>query len=145
MKTLSIAAAAGLFAIAVAGGAIVSAAHADQTLAYDVRFHDTVLAAKTDGLSLGDRFILDDTLLQGGKAVGKSSGLCTITDTTGIALCNVTFTLPDGTVSIQFVNAPPPKKDFAVIGGTGSYAGSTGTGVMIENGDNTGNLSLTLN
>ena len=144
MKTLSIAAAAGLLTTAVAGGLVVSAARAGQTLSYDVTFHDTVLTAKTDGLSLGDRFILDDVLLQGGKQVGTSSGLCTITNINGIAICNVTFSVPGGTLSAQFINAPPPKKDFAITGGTGAYANVIGVGVMIENGDNTGTLTLTL-
>jgi len=143
MKTLSTAA-AGLLTIAADCGLIVSAAQAGQTLSYDVNFHDTVLTAKTDGLSLGDRFILDDVLLEAGKQVGTSSGLCTITNVDGIAICNVTFSLPGGTLSAQFINAPPPRKDFAIIGGTGAYANAMGTGVMIENGDNTGNLTLTL-
>jgi hypothetical protein len=132
-------------AAALLVGLMVSAAGAAEPLTYDVTFNDQFLTAKTDGLSLGDRIIIDDALLKDGKNVGSTSGVCTMTNVQGIALCNITFVLPDGTLAIQFVNSPPPRKDFAILGGTGAYAGKIGAGVMIENGDNTGTVSFDLN
>ncbi len=132
------------FAAVAIAGLMGSATGAAETLSYEVTFNDSVLAAKTDGLNLGDRFIIDDVLLKDGKQVGTNSGVCTVTNVAGIALCNVTFVLAEGTLSIQFVNSPPPTKDFAVMGGTGAYAGKTGSGQLIENGDNTGKVTFTL-
>lgn len=133
----------------IAVGALVLAASVAtavgaETLRYDVRFDDTVLAAKPDELSLGDRFILSDILLQDGAEVGSNSGICTITDIRGAALCNVTFILPGGTLSIQFVNSPPPEKHFAVTGATGDFAGREGSGVLVEHGDGTGSVTFVL-
>src|SRR5689334_22029603 len=100
----------------------------EQLLAFDVAFHDTVLAANTATFSLGDRIILNDRLLANGTEVGHNAGVCTITDNSGggEALCNVTWALPDGTISTQLLNTPPPQKTFAIIGGTGGYQGARG-------------------
>lgn len=111
---------------------------------FDVRFGDTVIAAGSNGLAAGDRIILNDTLLQEGAEVGSIHGVCTITDPDGYALCNVTFVLPNGTVATQFVNSPPPEKHFPMLAGTGAYAGLGGAGILVEHGDGTGSLSLSL-
>jgi hypothetical protein len=129
----------------VLAGLMVSAANAAQTLVYDVTFHDSFITAKTDALSAGDRIIINDELLQDGKKVGMTSGACTITEPVqGYAICNVTFVLADGAVSVQFVNSPPPEKHFAILGGTDTYAGAGGNGVLLEHGDGTGKLTLNI-
>jgi hypothetical protein len=110
----------------------------------DVQFQDTILAATPGALNAGDRIILRDRLLQGGQTIGHDAGVCTITDPAGEALCNVVYVLPDGTIARQFVNAPPPEKTFAIIGGTGRYAGARGTGTLVEHPDQTGVLKLQL-
>ncbi|HZY69276.1 MAG TPA: dirigent protein [Devosia sp.] len=138
MKSLPFAAALSLFAVA----APVTAA---ETLRFDVAFHDQLISARTDALSVGDRVIINDDLLTDGEKVGTAAGLCTITDTAvGLAICNVSFVLPGGSLSVQFVNSPPPEKTFAILGGTGDFAGATGSGTLIENGDETGSVEFVL-
>ena len=121
---------------------IVTAAAAQETLTYDVVFNDTILAERTDGFTLGDRFILNDVLRRLGEDVGRVSGVCTITDIQGVALCAMTFELPDGAIAGQFINTPPPEKTFAITGGTGVYLGRTGYGVLVEAGDGTGTVTF---
>ena len=71
MKTLSIAAAAGLLAIAAAGGVTASPAQAGQTLSYDVTFHDTVSPPRpTTSVWATDSSLDFYVLLQDGKQVG---------------------------------------------------------------------------
>ena len=118
---------------------------AEQSLHFDVQFRDTILAAGDSGLALGDRFILSDRLLQDGAEVGHNAGVCTITDAEGAeALCEVTWALQDGTIATQFLNAPPPEKVFAVVGGTGRYEGARGSGTLVEFGDETGAVAFRL-
>jgi hypothetical protein len=127
---------------AAAFAALAGSATAAETETYDVTFLDTILTQSTEGLSLGDRFILNDLLLKDGKEVGYNSGVCTITDVQGIAICNITFVLPEGTVSIQFVNSPPPLKTFGLFGGTGAHASRSGSGELLEHGDGTGKVTF---
>jgi hypothetical protein len=115
-----------------------------EELAFDVRFNDAILAAGQAGFAVGDRVILDDALLVDGKEVGTTSGVCTITDAAGVMLCAITFVLPEGTLSTQFVNTPPPEKHFALFGGTDAYAARVGSGVLLEHGDGTGRLTITV-
>lgn len=123
---------------------LVAPAGAQEALQFDVAFNDAIITQAQDALSVGDRIVMNDTLLQGGTEVGKVAGVCTIVDLTGFAICNVTFTLPEGTIATQFVNSPPPEKHFPVLGGTGAYSGASGSGTLIENGDETGSLSFKL-
>lgn len=112
---------------------------------FDVRFRDTILAASDAGLALGDRFILSDRLLREGVEVGHNAGVCTITDAEAAeALCEVTWAVPGGTISTQFLNTPPPEKAFAIVGGTGHYAGARGSGTLVEFGDETGTVTFDL-
>ncbi len=120
----------------------LSSALAQESLSYDVEFGDTVLSATGTSLSIGDRVIINDRLLNEGEAVGSAHGVCTITDPAGFAICNVTFVLPDGAISTQFVNSPPPEKLFSIIGGTGASLGAVGSGRLLEHGDGTGELSF---
>lgn len=130
---------------AVAAALVVVPALAQEPLAFDVRFNDTFLAAEPDRLSLGDRIIINDRLLKDGAEAGSAAGVCTIVDpATGAAICTISFTLSDGTLAAQFVNRPPPEKTFAVVGGTGAYAGRQGSGILVENGDETGRVSFEL-
>jgi hypothetical protein len=137
MKSVTLAAVAALL--------LGSPASAAETLSYDVVFHDKVITAKTDALSAGDRIIINDDLLIAGTKVGMAAGACTITDeVNGFAICNVSFVLEKGALSIQFVNSPPPEKNFAILGGSDAYAGRTGAGTLIEHGDGTGSVTFRL-
>jgi hypothetical protein len=113
-----------------------------ETLEFDIAFRDTVLAADQSALSLGDRFILNDLILQEGEQVGHNGGVCTIVDTAGEAMCTVIFSLPEGTIVTAFLNTPPPEKTFAIVGGTGKYAGARGGGTLVEAPDQTGTLTF---
>jgi hypothetical protein len=137
------------FVLALGLGAVSLAASSGTpasggTLQFDVQFHDTILSAKTNALALGDRFILSDAVMSGGQQVGHNGGVCTVTDTAGELECTVTWSLPDGTIATQFLNTPPPQKDFAIVGGTGTYAGARGTGQLLEHGDQTGVVTFDL-
>lgn len=115
-----------------------------ETLNYDIAFRDTVLAADQSSLSLGDRFILNDLILEAGEMVGHNGGVCTIIDTAGEAMCTVIYFLPEGTIVTAFLNTPPPEKTFAIVGGTGKYEGARGAGTLIEAPDQTGTLTFRL-
>ena len=114
------------------------------SLRFDIEFHDTVLGQDTSRLSLGDRFILHDVVLLNGRQVGHNGGVCTVTDVAGETICIVTWALPEGTLSTQFLNSPPPRKAFAVIGGTGRYQGVRGAGELVEAGNGTGTVTFSL-
>jgi hypothetical protein len=114
------------------------------SLRFDIEFHDTVLAQDTSRLSLGDRFILHDLVLLNGRQVGHNSGVCTVTDVAGETICIVTWALPEGTISTQLLNSPPPRKAFAVVGGTGRYLGARGAGELIEAGNESGTVTFSL-
>src|SRR5690606_27828133 len=92
-------------------------------LRFDVVFNDTLVLQdeSAGGFLLGDRVILNDDLLIDGEIVGHNGGVCTVTDLEGEMLCLVTFALPEGTISTQFLNTPPPEKLFPIIGGSGAY------------------------
>lgn len=113
-------------------------------LRFDIQFRDTLLTASDAQLTLGDRFILNDLVLLNGEEVGHNGGVCTVTDTAGELVCAVTWSLPNGTISTQFLNTPAPDKSFAVVGGTGDYANADGTGELVEHGDETGTVTFAL-
>jgi Allene oxide cyclase barrel like domain len=132
--------AAAMFHEASASGTPVAQA----SLRFDIEFHDTILAQATSRFSLGDRFILHDRVLLNGRQVGHNSGVCTVTDVAGETICIVTWALPEGTISTQLLNSPPPRKAFAVVGGTGRYLGVRGAGELVEAGNETGTVTFSL-
>jgi hypothetical protein len=115
-------------------------------MVFDVQFRDTpILADDAAGFQLGDRVMLNDLVLTGGTEVGHNGGVCTIIDSVGGEMfCAVTWSLPNGTIATQFLNTPPPEKTFAIVGGTGAYAGASGTGTLVEHGDGTGTVTFDL-
>lgn len=118
---------------------------AGEPLRFDVLFEDTwVHPDEAAGLQLGDRVILSDQLLVNGEVVGHNGGVCTVTDIEGELLCLVTFALPEGTISTQFLNTPPPEQVFAITGGTGRFENARGHGELVEAGDGTGTLAFFL-
>jgi len=113
-------------------------------LRFDVVFNDTLVLQdeSAGGFLLGDRVILNDDLLIDGEIVGHNGGVCTVTDLEGEMLCLVTFALPEGTISTQFLNTPPPEKLFPIIGGSGTYENARGHGKLVKFGDGTGSLEF---
>lgn len=87
-------------------------------------------------ISPGDQLVLTNPLTEGGKTIGKLRARCTATanaKTTSNAaftdahfICEGVFTLPGGTL---YGNASIVKggTEGAITGGTGKYAGATGT------------------
>jgi hypothetical protein len=47
-------------------------------------------------------------------------------------------------MTVAFLNAPPPEKTFAITGGSGTYRTAQGDGLLVEHGDGTGTLTLTV-
>ncbi|HEV7824610.1 MAG TPA: hypothetical protein VGP02_06860 [Mycobacteriales bacterium] len=84
-------------------------------------------------VNLGDRSVFTHDLLVDGEQVGFDGGVCTVVrmdpDGAYYILCNVSMTLPDGTLTFQtFIREvfPPPPFYAAVTGGTGAFAGARG-------------------
>jgi Allene oxide cyclase barrel like domain len=108
---------------------------------------DTFLDLGAPGPSQGDEFILHDLVFtpDGRTQVGHDGGMCVIFD---VAIpeenCTVTYSLPGGDITTQFLNSPPPAKTFAITGGTGSYRNVRGQGELVELGNETATLSFDL-
>lgn len=86
----------------------------------------------TDEVNLGDRSVFTHELSLDGEVVGFDGGVCTVVrldDGHSQILCNVSMSLPDGTIAFQtFVEEvfPPPPFFAAITGGTGDYRGASG-------------------
>jgi hypothetical protein len=118
----------------------------DAVLEFDVRFS---LPDYTDlaepGPSPADLITFNDVLLVDGVQVGHEVGSCVLVDASGLANCTAVITLDgEGTIAFAFENAPPPRKVLAVTGGSADFKGVDGDGVLVENGDGTGVLTLYL-
>lgn len=118
-------------------------ARAARSLIYDVKFTDSALPS-TGHSGPGDRIVLSDSLWREGRSAGRIEGACTVTSADGTAICNASLMFSDGTIAIQFIDAPPPGAEFAVVGGTGAYQGLAGSGTLVQRGDESGTLTLTL-
>jgi hypothetical protein len=87
-------------------------------------------------ISPGDQLILTNPLTEGGKTIGKLRAKCTATGAAKTTsenaflqahfICEGAFTLPGGTL---YANASIVKAgtEGAITGGTGKYAGASGT------------------
>ncbi len=97
-----------------------------------------VVDLEPPGPSHGDMRVVNAPLYnQSGKqSIGRLNMYCVTTDPAdkpnnkaNMAVCTITFTLPDGEISAQGSNpfprlsAPPPRASDAISGGTGKYAG----------------------
>ena len=127
----------------------VAASEETTHLKFLVKFigEDTFLDLGAPGFSQGDQFILHDLVFtpDGGTQVGHDGGMCVIFD---VAVpesnCTVTYALPQGDITVQFLNSPPATKIFAVTGGTGRYRNARGQGKLVELGNETATLSFDL-
>jgi hypothetical protein len=52
--------------------------------------------------------------------------------------------LSGGEIATQFLNAPPPRKVAAIVGGTGVYRGASGEAVIVEGPKQTGTITFRL-
>ena len=108
---------------------------------------DTFLDLGAPGPSQGDEMILHDLVFtpDGRTQVGYDGGSCVFFDVTKPEEnCTVTFSVPGGNITTQFLNSPPPAKIFAVTGGTGTYRNVRGQGKLVESGHETATLTFDL-
>ena len=87
--------------------------------------------------SEGDEFVIGGRLEQEGKAVGTTNLVCTITQpgNHGVSSCTGMAIVPGGTLAIQGVSYIAGNSDtYAITGGTGRYAGATGTAATTQKG-----------
>jgi hypothetical protein len=146
-------------AAALAAGAAVAlavAAPGQQTAARTLTFSAAAVSPADDrqidvgprGFSIGDRSLGSQTLRDGARPVGRLEGDCVILDATyNGQQCVITLLLSDGQITTQGagVNRPLPGvrsgdgagDQYAITGGTGRYAGASGTLTMRpgRNGD----------
>ena len=131
--------------VAAASRSNVSAT-GSKTIKFAVAFHDVQVDLGKKGPSVGDERIFADALLDAkGKKVGHDAGVCTFTTLTPPeAACHITFFVPGGEIATQFLNAPPPRKLAAIVGGTGAYRGARGEAVIVEAPKQTGTITFRL-
>lgn len=86
------------------------------------------------GPSIGDQIISHDHVLNNtGAIVGHDAAVCTVSDPKRPeANCVVSFRLPGGIVTAQFLNTPPPEKLAAITGGTERFRGVSGEVRIVE-------------
>jgi hypothetical protein len=80
--------------------------------------------------SQGDELVIGGRLRQGARAAGSSDLVCTVTQPgrRAVADCSGTLVLAHGDITFAGVNAFAQRSNVAAItGGTGDYAGATGT------------------
>jgi hypothetical protein len=96
----------------------------------------------------GDYTVFSDRILdRRGRTVGGEAGTGTITriDGTGAQIYySMAIRLHGGQVTASGLGSPDPRKLLAVTGGTGSFVGARGSVHVIEHGDGTGSLTVTL-
>jgi len=96
----------------------------------------------------GDYVTFSDDLLDvHGKLVGTEagSGMITRLDSTSVQVFySMAIELAGGQIAAQGIASNAPDKHLVITGGTGTYLNVAGDLQLIENGDGTGTLTLTL-
>ena len=146
MKRLLLISALALAALATVASLSSASVTRSQTIKFALAYHDAQVDLGQKGPSLGDERIFADTLLdKKGSKVGHDAGVCTFTSLAPPeAACQITFFLSGGEISTQFLNAPPPRKLAAIVGGTGTYRGAHGEAVIVEAPHQTGTVTFSL-
>jgi hypothetical protein len=125
-----------------------SAAASDDSgnLRFDVVFSPPSYTDLGDpGFSAADVLVFHDQLFRNGHEVGHEVGSCVLVEASGLSNCTGVVTLDHrGTVTFAFENAPPPEKTLAITGGSGDFRNAGGDGTLVENGDGTGTLTLSV-
>lgn len=126
-----------------------------RTLHFDVKFSpfnliDVPPTAQGEGdYRPGDYAVFSDTLLdRSGRRVGTEAGTGLITRVSDSGI-QVVYTMTvrlhgRGQISAQGLGSPNPNKQLAVTGGTGRFVGADGYLDLVEHGDGTGTLDITL-
>jgi allene oxide cyclase-like protein len=157
MRKVPLAGAAAALVLGVAGAiAIPAASHAARsspakstTLVFHVVFSPFEFIQANNvrnpnsPQALGDELVFHDQLFSGGQHVGDEAGSCVIVDVSqGLANCTEVIRLPGGTITAQELNAPPPRKQLAITGGTGIYDAVGGEATLVEFNSVHGKLTL---
>lgn len=109
---------------------------------------------KPKGHSVGDVFVFSANLRRDGSVAGRAEYVQTLVDGrySGV-LMNVSLLLADGRLELQGAGldkrAPGTQKerdtgDLAIIGGTGAYAGASGTVHVVDLSETTQRLEVSL-
>lgn len=126
-----------------------------RTLHFDVEFSpfnliDVPPTAQGEGdFRPGDYAVFSDTLFdRSGRRVGTEAGTGLITRVSDSGI-QVVYTMTvrlhgRGQISAQGLGSPNPNKQLAVTGGTGRFVGADGYLDLVEHGDGTGTLDITL-
>jgi hypothetical protein len=146
MKRLLLISALALAALAAAASLSSASVSGPQKIKFALAYHDAQVDLGEKGPSLGDEQIFSDSLLDAkGRKVGHDAGVCTFTSLAPPeAACHITFFLSGGEIATQFLNAPPPRKLAAIVGGTGAYRGVRGEAVIVEGPNQTGSVTFSL-
>jgi len=124
--------------------------HHRTVLRFGVIFSDhyvvDVPPANPNAVGLGDYALFSDKLLdRKGHKVGTEGGSGLVTDiATGQIFFNLAIQLPHGQITASGLSSAAPSKELAVTGGTGRYVGASGRLNLVENGNGTGSLVITL-
>jgi hypothetical protein len=142
---------AGAMAIPAASQAAGSSPAKSTTLVFDVVFSPTEFIQANNvripnsPAALGDELVFHDQLFSSGQQVGDEAGSCVIVDLSPVlANCTEVIRLAGGTITTQFLNAPPPVKQLAITGGSGVYNAAGGDGTTVEFGNGKGKVTLHL-
>jgi len=141
---------AGAVAIPIASQAAGASPAKSKTLVFHVVFSPPEFVQANNvrnphsPFSLGDEIVFHDQLFSGGQHAGDDAGSCVLVDVSPAPLANCTMVirLPGGSITGQFLNAPPPRKQIAITGGTGVYDAAGGEGTLVEFGTFKGKLTL---
>ena len=142
---------AGAVSAAAASPAARPVAAKSTTLVFDVVFSPPEFIQANNvrnphsPFALGDELVFHDQLFSTGQHVGDEGGSCVLVSVppaTTLANCSEVVRLPHGTITAQFLNAPPPHKKLAITGGTGVYNTAGGDGTLVEFGNGKGRLTL---
>jgi hypothetical protein len=136
------------------GAAVSSPRHHVTVLRFGVKFSDHYvvdvppLGKNKNDISIGDYALFSDQLLdRTGHVVGTEagSGLITkVTTTEAQIFFTLAIQLPHGQITASGLSSPAPSKELAITGGTGRYVGAEGRLNLLEHGDGTGSLVITL-
>ena len=111
--------------------------------------------ARPKGTSPGDVFVFSTSLRRGGKLDGRAEFVQSVVDPRyrGVSM-RADLLLSDGTLELQGAGLsrrapggakPTSETDMAIVGGTGAYAGASGSVKLVPSGRTTQRLEVTLN
>jgi hypothetical protein len=154
-RILILAIAAGAVAYAVPLASAPAAPSGSFSLLASLDRHSMVrVDARPKGTSPGDVFVFSASLRRDGKPDGRAEFVQTVVDPRyrGISM-RVDLLLSDGTIELQGAGlsrrapggaSPSSETEMAIVGGTGAYAGASGSVKLVPSGRTTQRLDVTL-